>query len=179
MSERIGLAGLTAAAGLVLAACQETPLAPTDVPNRPEPVVILTAPEPLYAVPSSGVTFRVDGEEREFAYRASFDLILRANRDNEIGVMLTSDNVVLQQLQTGPADGPGGGVDRETYRFESRSGEDRIEPGEETARAFDVWYTLPNGGREVLIAVSLNFVDDNETPFTQVHQVPVEPGSEP
>ncbi len=174
MLERFCLAGLLVA-GLSLAGCQETPLAPTDVQERDPPVLISTAPQPLYAVPSSGVTFVANGEVQEYAYRASFDLVLRANLDNEIGVMLTSDNIVLQELTSVPVDGPGGGVDRETYRSDSHSGEDRIERGEETARAFDVWYTLPGGGREVLIAVSLDFVDDNGTPFSQVHQVGVEP----
>ena len=179
MSERYCLAGLLVA-GLSLAGCQETPLAPTDLPTGGVPVLISTAPEPLYAVPSSGVTFpAANGEVREFAYRTSFDLILRANPDNEIGVMLTSDNVVLQQLLSVPVDGPAGGVDRETYQYESRSGDERIEPGEETARVFDVWYTLPSGGREALIAVSLDFVDDNGTPFTQVQQVQVDPFPEP
>lgn len=167
------------AAGVSLAACQETPLAPTDVTPRYDPVLISLAPQPLYAVASSGVSFVANGEVREYAYRASFDLVLRAHADNEIGVMLTSDNVVLQQLESVPVEGPGGGVDRETYRFEAQSGEDRIEANEETSRAFDVWYTLPNGGREVLIAVSLDFVDDNGTPFSQIHQVPVQPLPEP
>ena len=178
MLERLWLIGVLAAA-VSLAACQETPLEPSDVTPRPDPLVLSAAPEPLYAVESTGVTFVADGEVREYAYRVSFDLVLRAHRDNEIGVMLTSDSIVLQQLQTVTPEGPGGGVDRETYRFESRSGEERLEAGEETSRAYDVWYTLPNGGREVLIAVSLDFVDDNGTPFSQVRQVPVEPLPEP
>ncbi len=178
MLKRLWLIGLIAAAAS-LAACQETPLTPTDATPRPDPVVISSAPEPLYAVASTGVTFMADDDVREYAYRVSFDLILQAHRDNEIGVMLESDGVVLQQLQTVTPDGAGGGVDRETYQFEARSGEDRILAGEETARAYDVWYTLPNGGREVLIAVSLDFVDDNGTPFNQIRQVAVEPLPEP
>ena len=178
MLERLWLIGVLAA-GASLAGCQETPLEPTDARRRPDPVVLSTAPEPLYAVESTGVTFVADGEVLEYAYRVSFDLILRAHRDNEIGVMLTSDSIVLQQLQTIEPEGPGGGVNRETYQFEARSGEDRILAGQETSRAYDVWYTVPNGGREVLIAVSLDFVDENGTPFSQVRQVPVEPLPEP
>ena len=178
MLQRFWPIGLLAA-GASLAACQESPLEPTDALPRHDPVVISLAPEPLYAVPSTGVMFVANDEVREYAYRVSFDLILRAHQNNEIGVMLTSDSVVLQQLESVAVEGPGGGVDRETWRFEARSGEDRIEAREETARAFDVWYTLPNGGREVLIAVSLDFVDDNGTPFSQVHQVAVEPLPEP
>ncbi len=178
MLERLWLIGLLAV-GASLAACQETPLTPTDAMRPPEPVVLSTAPEPLYAVASTGVTFVVNDEVRDYAYRVSFDLILRAHHDNEIGVMLTSDSIVLQQLETVAQEGPDGGVDRETYRFESSSGEERIEAGEETSRAYDVWYTLPNGGREVFIAVSLDFVDDNGTPFSQVQQIAVEPLPEP
>ncbi len=174
MLERTCLMGLFAA-GLSLAACNETPLTPTDMIPPENPVFISTAPQPIYAVQSTGVTFVADGELREYAFLASFDLILRGNPDNQIGVSVSSDSMVLQQTISVPVDGLGGGVDRERYDFESRSEVDRIEPGGETTRAFDVWYSLPSGGREVLIAVTLSFVDDNGIPFDQVHQVRVEP----
>ncbi len=174
MLERVCLMGLLAA-GLSLAACSETPLEPTDAIPDLEPFTISTAPEPTYAVPSTGVTFEVNGEQREYAFLASFDLVLQANPDNGIGVSVSSDSVMLQQLSSAPADGPGGGVDRERYEHESRGDVNRIEPGGRTSRAFDVWYTLPNGGREALIAVTLEFVDDNGVTFNRVHQVTVEP----
>ena len=179
MLERIRLMVLVAAS-LSLGACSETPLTPTEAIRTGDPVLISTAPEPTYAVPSTGVTFVVDGETREHAFLASFDLVLRGNPDNEIGVVVESDSIALRQLSSVPVDGPGGGVDRERHDYESRAAAvTRIEPGGETSRAFDVWYTLPSGGREVLIAVTLNFVDDNDIPFTQVHQVPVQPLPEP
>lgn len=172
MLERICRMGL-AAAGLSLA-CSETPLAPTDADPEPIPVLIFTAPEPTYAVPSTGVTFTEDGVRREYAFLASFDLILRGNPENDLDVTVVSDRVVLQQLGDAPADGEGGGVEEVRFRHESR-GADPIEPGGEASRAFDVWYTLPNGGRQVLIAVTLNFEDERGTAFNQVHQVTVEP----
>lgn len=172
MLERICRMGL-AAAGLSLA-CSETPLAPTDADPEPIPVLIFTAPEPTYAVPSTGVTFTEDGVRREYAFLASFDLILRGNPENDLDVTVVSDRVVLQQLGDAPADGQGGGVEEVRFRHESR-GADPIEPGGEASRAFDVWYTLPNGGRQVLIAVTLNFEDERRTAFNQVHQVTVEP----
>lgn len=172
MLERICRMGL-AAAGLSLA-CSETPLAPTDADPEPIPVLIFTAPEPTYAIPSTGVTFTEDGVRREYAFLASFDLILRGNPENDLDVTVVSDRVVLQQLGDAPADGEGGGVEEVRFRHESR-GADPIEPGGEASRAFDVWYTLPNGGRQVLIAVTLNFEDERRTAFNQVHQVTVEP----
>ena len=51
----------------------------------------------------------------------------------------------------------------------------RIEPGGRTTRAFNVWYTLPQGGREAVIAVTLNFIYDDGITFSQVHQVRVQP----
>lgn len=172
MLERICRMGL-AAAGLSLA-CSETPLAPTDADPEPIPVLIFTAPEPTRAVPSTGVTFTEDGVRREYAFLASFDLILRGNPENDLDVTVVSDRVVLQQLGDAPADGEGGGVEEVRFRHESR-GADPIEPGGEASRAFDVWYTLPNGGRQVLIAVTLNFEDERGTAFNQIHQVTVEP----
>ena len=175
MLERICLTGLLAA-GLSLAACTETPLTPTEEIPVEQPVLISTAPDPIYAVPSTGVTFVVDGEVREHAFRASFDLILRGNPDNGVGVSVESDSITLQQLLSVPVDGPGGGVDRVRHAYESRAAAvTRVEPGGETSRAFDVWYTLPSGGREVLIAVTLNFIDDNAITFSGVHQVTVQP----
>ena len=174
MSERSCLVGLLAA-GLWLSACQETPLAPTDPPAGREAVQIFTAPDPTYAVPSSGVTFEADGEVREYAFLVSFDLILRAAPDIDIGVTVSSASLSLQEQFSVVPDGPGGGVDRERYVYESRSEDDRIEPGGQTSRAFEGWYTLPRGGREALILVTLNFVDDIGIEFTRTHQVWVQP----
>lgn len=173
MLERIGRLGLLAG-GLSLAACAEAPLAPTDTPPGP-PITFDSAPQPLYAVPSSGVTYVADGQQHEYAFVASFDIVVRASPENHVGISVSSDSVVVQQLLSVPVDGPGGGVDRELYRFESREDGVRVEPGGEIARAFDVWYTLPSGGPEALISVTLDFVDDNDVSFSLVHQVRVEP----
>ena len=172
MPERSCLLGLLAA-GLSLSACQETPLSPTDMPV--EVVVIATAPDPTYAEPSSGVTFDVNGEVREYAFLASFDLILEADPDLAVGIVVTSDSLVMQQQLSVIPDGPGGGVDRERYTYESRSAGDRMEPGGRTSRTFDVWYTLPLGGREASIRVTLNFEDDVGVAFTRTHVVWVQP----
>ena len=173
MPERFCLLGLLAA-GLSLAACQETPLSPTD-PALGEVVVISAAPDPAYAEPSSGVTFEANGEVREYAFLASFDLILEADRDLEVGIVVTSDSLVIQQQLSVIPDGPGGGVDRERYTYESRSAGDRMEPGGRTTRAFDVWYTLPLGGREAFISVTLSFEDDFGVAFERTHRVWMRP----
>lgn len=173
MPERIRLVVL-AALGASLAACAETPLAPTDTAAAPDPVRISTAPEPTYAVPATGKTFTEKGETREYAFVASFDLVLRGHPDNDLAVEVDSDSVTVRQL--GSADDPGGGVERERWVRESRpAAVTLIEPGGETSRAFDVWYTLPSGGRQALIAVTLNFKDTRGTAFTRVHQVTIEP----
>ena len=172
MPERSCLLGLLAA-GLSLSACQETPLSPTDTPV--EVVVIAEAPDPAYAEPSSGVTFEVNGEVREYAFLASFDLILEADPDLAVGIAVTSDSLVVQQQLSVIPDGPGGGVDRERYTYESRSAGDRMEPGGRTSRAFDVWYTLPLGGREAIISVTLNFEDDLGVAFSRIHRVWMRP----
>ena len=172
MPERSCLFGLLAA-GLSLSACQETPLSPTDVAG--DVVVISAAPDPAYAEPSSGVTFEVNGEVREYAFLASFDLILEADPDLEVGIVVTSDNLVIQQQLSVIPDGPGGGVDRERYTYESRSAGDRMEPGGRTTREFDVWYTLPRGGREAFINVTLSFEDDYGVAFERTHRVWMRP----
>ena len=177
MSERICLAGLMAAA-FALAGCQETPLEPTDTTPR-DAVEIFTVPEPVYAVSSSGVTFMNGDEVQEYAFLASFDLILRANPDNAFTISVMSDSVLLQQLLTSPVQGPGGGVDRERYQHQSRGAGAELGPGGEISRGFDVWYTLPSGRRETIINVTLDFVDDRGVEFSRTHQLTVEPTERP
>lgn len=174
MSERSRLLGLLAA-GLSLSACQESPLSPTEPGGGRDVVEITAAPDPAYAEPSSGVTFDLNGELREYAFLASFDLILEANPDIEVGINVLSDSLVVQQQVSVRPDGPGGGVDRERYTYESRSAGDRLEPGGRTTRAFDVWYTLPLGGREAFISVTLNFEDDFGVEFMRTHRVYMRP----
>jgi hypothetical protein len=174
MSERSCLTGLLAA-GLLLPACQETPLEPTDPSAGRQAVLISTAPDPTYAVPSTGVTFDIGGELREYAFFVSFDLILEVEPGIDSGFSVSSDSLVLQQLLSVIPDGPGGGVDRERYEYTSRSEGDRIEPGGRTSRTFDVWYTLPLGGREARIIVTLEFVDDVGVVFSRTHDVRVQP----
>ena len=177
MSERICLTGLLAAA-FALAACQETPLAPTDETPQ-DAVEIFTVPEPVYAVPSTGVTFMHGDDVRDYAFLASFDLILRANPDNGFAISVASDSLVLQQILTSPVEGPGGGVDRERYQHQSRDAGAALGPGGEISRGFDVWYTLPSGRRETIITVTLDFVDDRGVEFTRTHQVRVEATERP
>ncbi len=179
MLERLWLIGVLAAA-VSLAACQETPLEPSDVTPRPDPLVLSAAPEPLYAVESTGVTFVADGEVREYAYRVSFDLVLRApprQRDRRHADLRQHRAAAVADRHPG----------RPRRRRRPRDLSVRVAVGRRAARGGRrngagvrrLVYGCPTGGGEVLIAVSLDFVDDNGTPFSQVRQVPVEPLPEP
>ena len=175
MLERICFTGLLAA-GLSLAACSETPLEPTDPTEREPPLTISTAPDPTYAVASTGKTYVVNGQVREYAFLASFDLILQGNP----GLRYRHHPRIRQHSAATVVERHPGRPRRRAWTVNAMNSSlvadvDRIEPGGRTTRAFDVWYTLPQGGREAVIAVTLNFIYDDGITFSQVHQVRVQP----
>jgi hypothetical protein len=47
--------------------------------------------------------------------------------------------------------------DDERFRFTPRPQANRIESGGEAVVEFDLWYLLPNGGREALVTLSASF----------------------
>jgi len=63
----------------------------------------------------------------------------------------------------------------ELFVFDQRPGGNRIEPGGEQVVDFDVWYLLPNGGREALVTVNLSFTADLRGNFSRSIGIPVAP----
>ena len=153
-----------------LAACNnEYPLFPT---LQTATVELSSAPDPAVGVPSSGVTYEVDGQVLEFDFMTMFDLVLRTPED-QAGVDITAINLSVEQATAGivvipPAD------ELAQSRFESQAISNRLEPGDETSIAFRVWYTVPHGGRGAVVTVTIALMDDNGFPITTEHEVMVE-----
>ena len=151
----------------LLAACAESPLFPT---LQMATVQLSSAPDPAVAVPSSGVTYEVDGQVLEFEFMTTFDLVLRAPED-QAGVLISSINLAVAPATAGIVVTPSPAAQS---RFESQAVVNRLEPGDETAIAFQVWYTLPGGGRGAVVTVTVAFQDDNEFAINLIHEVVVE-----
>ena len=152
------------------AGCQEG--LPTG-PTVPLEVLLSSAPATLTAVPSTGVTVMVDGAPVTLAWKVSFSLVLSLDVDHD-PVEITNVSNVVQQVVEGIVVTPTApGV--ELFVFEQRPAGNRIEPGGEQVIDFDVWYLLPNGGREALVTINVAFVADLRGNFSRGIGIPVAP----
>lgn len=160
---------LTAALSFV--GCNEAPTDPTSMVSFL--VEVSSAPDPAIAVTSTGVTYSEGDQVLEYQFMTTFDVIMSLAAD-QVGVTISRAGLNLQQAMGGIVDTPVTG-EIERFRFDARAAGNRIEPGGEATLSFDVWYTVPNGGREALVTVTLNFVNDNGSPLSQSHEVLVAP----
>jgi len=152
------------------AGCQEG--LPTG-PTVPLEVLLSSAPATLTAVPSTGVTVMVDGAPVTLAWKVSFSLVLNLNVDHDPVEIVSVANVVQQVVEGVVVIPTPPGV--ELFVFDQRPGGNRIEPGGEQVVDFDVWYLLPNGGREALVTVNLSFTADLRGNFSRSIGIPVAP----
>ncbi len=158
------------AAAFSAVGCQEgLPAGPTG----PLEVQLSSAPATLTAVPSTGVTVTVDGAAVTLPWKASFALVMNLGVDLE-AVAISSLVGSVQQAVGGVIVTPTAPA-RELFRFDPRPRGNRIEPGGEQVVEFDVWYLLPNGGREAIVAVNVSFVSDVRGLFVNTIQIPVAP----
>lgn len=142
-------------------------------PTGPLVVTISSAPATLTAVPSTGVTVMVDGAPVTLPWMVSFSLVMTTDVDHDPVEILSLANVVQQAIEgvvvtpTFPA--------VEQFIFEQTPRGNRIEPGGEQIIDFEVWYLLPNGGREALITVNMTFASDIRGNFSNAITIPVAP----
>ena len=153
---------------LSLAGCNESPLEPTTLTLEIE---VVSAPDPVRAVASTGVTYELDGLTLEYEFMVTFDLIFRL-ADDQVGVTIGPATLAFEQATGGIVIEPSRGEIAQ-FRWDSREVGDRIEPGGETTIAFNVWYTAPHGGGGALITVSWNVQNDNNFGLFLSHEVMV------
>jgi len=142
-------------------------------PTVPLEVLLSAAPATLTAVPSTGVTVMVDGAPVTLAWKVSFSLVLNLDVDHDPVEIVSVANVVQQVVEGVVVIPTPPGV--ELFVFDQRPGGNRIEPGGEQVVDFDVWYLLPNGGREALVTVNLSFTADLRGNFSRSIGIPVAP----
>ena len=61
------------------------------------------------------------------------------------------------------------------FRFNSSASGNRVTANGSASVGFEVWYDLPNKGREALVTVTLGFQDDDDRSYSDVIAVKVAP----
>jgi hypothetical protein len=151
-----------------------------DAPSEPtELEVTMTAsPDPASASPSSGVTYKVEGDDNEpdrtveYPWKTSF--VVNIVETGGLAVDITAVNVKVQQASGGIVITPTGG-EIEHYQFNSSASNNHLSAHGTTSVGFEVWYDLPNRGREALVTVGFSFQDDDDNSYSQQVQVKVAP----
>ena len=90
----------------------------------------------------------------DYAYATHFSLHIQ--EDAGIDLDITSINLTVQQATGGIVITPSGG-DQVYFKFNSSAPQNHINAKGTADIGFDVWYVLPNGGKEALVTVAFNF----------------------
>jgi hypothetical protein len=163
---------LLALAAFSLTACE----APTE--STELEVELSADPNPAPAEPSSGVTYTIEGDENEedqiveYPWRTSF--VVTIAEVGGVALDVTGVSVGVQQATGGIVIAPSGGK-IERYQFNSSAGGNHVSAYSSISMGFEVWYDLPNDGREALITVNLTFRDEDEYSYADSVEVRVAP----
>ena len=138
---------------------------PTD-PSATTAKVDLTAnPNPTSALPSSGVTYTIVGDAthpdqiKQYPWQTHFSVTMAETAG--VGLDITSISVKVQQAAGGIITPPTNG-EIEHYQFTSQSSGNRLEGHGMAVVGFNVWYALPNQGREAVVTVIVTFLDKKD-----------------
>jgi hypothetical protein len=158
-------------AAVALCAC-DAPTASTSLE-----VTLTGNPDPAVALASHGVTYQVTNPDdtistHEYPWTTSFTVTIQETGGKAVDI--TSVNLKVQQASGGIVITPSGG-DTEYYRFNSSASGNRVAANGSASVGFQVWYDLPNGGKEALVTVSFGFKDDDGYTYTASAQEKVAP----
>jgi hypothetical protein len=122
-------------------------------------VTFTSIPDPATATRSTGVKYKVTNADEtvsyyDYTYRSSFTLHIQENAGMPLDI--ASINLTLQQATGGIVITPSGG-DVLYSKFNSSAAAKHINANGSADIGFDVWYDLPNKGKEALITVALTF----------------------
>jgi len=154
---------------------------PTESDDGEFDLTLTASADPATATPSTGVQYKVTNADDtvsyyDYDYRVSFSVNVRDNAGMALDIMAM--NLTVQQATGGIVITPSGG-DQVYYKFNSSAVTNHINAKGSADVGFDVWYDLPNQGKESLITVSLTFSytdeDDNDYTYSDTLQVKVAP----
>jgi hypothetical protein len=171
MTQRTFQAALLLAAVSWLGACS-SPTSSTELS-----VDVTANPDPATASESHGVTYQVTNADStystyEYSYRASFTATIQETGGTALDI--TALDLKVQQATGGIVITPSGG-DQIYFKFNSSAVTNHINAKGSAEVGFDVWYRLPNGGREALVTVGMSFKDKDDNTYSKTLQVKVAP----
>lgn len=161
---------------LIGAGCMSACNAPTSSTPTLE-LTITSNPDPASASGPTGVQYKVTNADAsvtlyDYDFRTSFTLTILET--GGMALDITALNLTVQQATGGIVITPSGG-DQVYFKFNSLAPTNHINARGSADVGFDVWYDLPNGGREALITVGMSFKDSDDNTYSDTHQVKVSP----
>ena len=171
---------VTALLALVGAACLPACSSPT-TSSATLDVTLTSNPDPATASGPTGVTYKVTNPDDtvsyyEYDYRTNFTVTIK--EEAGLALTITSINVTVQQATGGIVIPPSGG-DQVYFKFNSSAATNHINARGSADVGFDVWYDLPNQGREALVTVAFTFdyedADKNTYTYSDTFKVKVAP----
>jgi hypothetical protein len=133
-------------------------------------------PATATAVESTDRTYTITGDsthpDRTVTYPWKTNFTVTITETAGVGRNIAQVALRVQQASGGIVITPTGS-DIEHYDYTSHASGNRIEAKGSASVSFDVWYDLPNKGREALITVSFSFTDDNSSSFSETTSVKV------
>jgi hypothetical protein len=133
-------------------------------------------PATATAEEASGKTYTILGDDTHpdkvitYPWKTSFTVSIEETAG--VGRDITAVSVKVQQASGGIVIMPTSGT--EYYDYTSHASGNRIEAKGTGTVGFDVWYDLPNKGREALVTVTFSFLDDNSSSFSESTSVKVQ-----
>jgi hypothetical protein len=141
-------------------------------------VTLTATPDPAQPTASTGVTYKVEGQDdepdeiRTYPWKTSF--VVNIQETGGLAVDITAVTLKVQQASGGIVIAPSGG-EVEYFKFNSSASGNRVAANGSASVGFEVWYALPNEGREALVTVTLGFQDDDDRTYSDVIAVKVAP----
>jgi hypothetical protein len=161
---------------LVLVASISSCSAPTE-PTQLS-VDLSSTPATPPAVAAKGVFYTIKGDDThpdqtiEYPWKASFTVSLQET--GGLAVDITAVNVRVQQASGGIVITPTTGT-VEQYQFNSSASGNQLGAKGSASVGFEVWYDLPNKGREALVTVGFTFRDEDSRTYSDSLDVRVTP----
>jgi hypothetical protein len=154
-----------------LAGCDKTSTVSETATYSFVPATATAVPDP------DGLTYTIVGDSTHpdkiitYPWKTSFTVTIK---DTEgIGRNITAESIRVQQASGGIVITPTG-TDIEHYQYVSHASTNRINGNGSATVSFDVWYDLPDKGREALVTITFSYLDDNSSSFSETASVPVE-----
>jgi hypothetical protein len=167
---RLTTTAIVLLAGAWLAGCDESTATSSGA------ATFTVIPATATAEASSDRTYTILGDsthpDRTITYPWKTSFTVTITETVGVGRNITAVSAKVQQASGGIVITPTSDIEHYDYTFHASG--NRIDPKGNTSVVFDVWYDLPNKGREALVTATFSFTDDDNTSFSESTSVKVQ-----